>query len=609
MARSPVSTSQVAEHLSYLLVAVVAVCPAILAGHVVGDGVDLYGTFWFYWWVGHSLEAGLDPGFTEMFFHPLGKDILAHTGSNFVDAYLVQPFRWLLGHPGYQPWFVGVVIWGNALAFRVLARSVLGSVAGVWVATLAWQMNPEILFELLAGRVTQAFAWALPLALWAFLLVPRSPRHGAWAGLFVAVAGWTYWFWGWFLALLFAWMAIGQWRSAPSRADLRKGWLLGAGTCVLAILPGLLPMLAKLKRGAVPGLASGGGLFDAPVAMANNVGAQLHGLVLMETQGQPLLTTWTWLAIAGLVLALSPSRLRWLGGAALMAFFAVGATWPTGEGGVVMAPYMAVYRWVPFMDRLWFHYRLVILAFLCLCVGLGTVIDRIGRTRPTLAVALGICLLGANALEQHRHLAFPLLHRDLEAPAVYGWIGDEGGALIELPIGLARPSIAHQAVHGQPTFGGMGENAPLLWPEGFKERLKIPFIRWLQGITRDPGSARAWADGDLAPLRAEGFRWVLLDRQLVDADIHRWRWGREAEATALGQAPFLVTEAITARLGPPVAMSGPLVVWALGEHGAVPPALRPTTQKLGTRTWSMDFMPAHEAHLRALGRLPELETR
>ena len=40
------------ELLSYLMVALLASSAALgKSGWVVGDGVDLYGTFWFYWWM------------------------------------------------------------------------------------------------------------------------------------------------------------------------------------------------------------------------------------------------------------------------------------------------------------------------------------------------------------------------------------------------------------------------------------------------------------------------------------------------------------------------------------------------------------------------------
>ena len=134
----------------------------LIDDHIIGDGVDMYGTFWFYWWISECLSTLTSPGFTDVMFHPLGKDIFAHTGNNFVDAVVAQPFQALLGFPRYQPVFVGVVLFVNALAMRPLARRVLGRGGaglswGGFAAVLLWMANPFILFELMTGRLTQAF--------------------------------------------------------------------------------------------------------------------------------------------------------------------------------------------------------------------------------------------------------------------------------------------------------------------------------------------------------------------------------------------------------------------------------------------------------------------
>ena len=94
------------EWVVFLAIGLLAVGPALKSGHVVGDGVDMYGTLWFYWWIQDCILELENPSFTTLFFYPLGKDIFAHTGNNFVDAVASVPFQWLFGNPGYQRWFV-----------------------------------------------------------------------------------------------------------------------------------------------------------------------------------------------------------------------------------------------------------------------------------------------------------------------------------------------------------------------------------------------------------------------------------------------------------------------------------------------------------------------
>ena len=256
---------------------------------------------------------------------------------------------------------------------------------------------------------------------------------------------------------------------------------------------------------------------------------------------------------------------------------------------------------VPYFDRLWFPYRLLVMVFLGASLLLGTVVSRANATRLgrwPWALPLALCAL--NLAEQHRHLAWPLLHREFVPPAVYEHIGEQGGGLIELPVGLARISIAWQAVHEQPTFGGMAENASIFWPEGYRKRLRNSFIRALKLVTRKPDQPLSYKETELRALQAEGYRWVVLDRHLMDSDLHRWAYGGRDEERA--DAPFLAQAQITAALGPPVAVDGPLVVWDLVGGSPVPESLQPTDAGLTTRTWPLDDMPAYEAHLRELGR-------
>lgn len=367
-------------------------------------------------------------------------------------------------------------------------------------------------------------------------------------------------------------------------------------------------MLGASGGGEVPGLSVSEAplwqlIWDKPPPLGNNVEATLHGSYLMETRGQPMLGHLTW--GGGLVLALlaGRSRWRWWGLVLVTGLLSLGAVIPGGPEGqdIVLPHYMLLYHVVPYFDRLWFPYRLLVMVFLGASLLLGTVVTRANATRLgrwPWALPLALCAL--NLAEQHRHLAWPLLHREFVPPAVYEHIGEQGGGLIELPVGLARISIAWQAVHEQPTFGGMAENASIFWPEGYRKRLRNSFIRALKLVTRKPDQPLSYKETELRALQAEGYRWVVLDRHLMDSDLHRWAYGGRDEERA--DAPFLAQAQITAALGPPVAVDGPLVVWDLVGGSPVPQALQPTDAGLRTRTWPLDDMPAYEAHLRELGR-------
>ena len=564
----------------YVAVALVAVSGALRAGRVVGDGVDLYGTFWFYWWIADCVHHLRDPSFTTMMFYPLGKDIFAHTGDNFVDALFSTPFQAVFGFPDYEPWFVAFVMVGNALTFRVLARDLFKSRAAVVISTVLWQLCPVLLFELMCGRITQAFVWFLPLAVRSFLHVggvdaqarlPGARPHGwRWrdpllAGLFTGLQAWTYWFMGYFMALFFLWLAVVELGRRHHRLRRLGGWVL-AGVAALAVVsPAVLLMHQRATSGLVPGLVPAqAGLLDTPAHIANNISQNLHGYSLLETHGQPVFHYWLWGVGLLVAIVVARDRLRWVGGLVLTLAFAVGPVVAWKDGTVLVPWYLVAYHVVPFFDRLWFPSRLTILSMLAATILLGQLVDRFEGLRAAHlyrlpAMALPLFLLGLNMVEQHRVLAFPLLSRDLTPPRVYRVIHDLGGGLIELPIGMSRPSIAWQPVHQQVTFGGMAENAPVFFPAGYKQRLGNSFINFLRTVTRDPSRQRSYSEQSQKALVDEGFRWVVLNRQMVDSDIHTLEF--RSQQLAAGHRPGAILGGTEHQLAPGSA-----------RHGRGPPA-------------------------------------
>ena len=626
----------------YVAVAVVGVGPALVrSGHVVGDGVDLYGTLWFYWWIQDCIVHLNDPGFTDLFFHPLGKDIFAHTGNNFVDAALSAPFQWLFRFPRYQPIWVAVILLGNALSFRPLAARFAGAgddlpwwrqaigggqlTVAAFVATGLWQACSFTLFEITAGRPTQAFLWFLPLALDRLLaLEDAQPRRAdaLWAGAFTALQALVYWFMGYFQLLLWGWLGVWALARSPRRRTLLLRYTQAAGACLVIVAPFVIAMALEASSGAVPGLIGGRGLFATPEVLHNNVATQLHGYWMMERWGAPMLGLLTWALVIALVAWKAPDRLRWLGAVLLLLVVGVGPALPLDGGETVTwYPYLLLYNTVPFLDRLWFPYRIVVMVFLVLCTAVGPALrpvlrglaaterPRLARVGPLLLAAL---LLSLNLAEQQRQLCWPFVTRDVSPPAVYPWIGSQGGAVIHMPFGINQPSIIWQTVHEQPIFGGMGENARLLWPEGMTDRVRIDVISTMRRATRDPGGATVpSSERGLIRLRKEGFRWVVLHRDLVEAEnrdrLPAGRMGGGKVALSLEQLealPFRTADVFSEVLGPPVAVEGPLVVWDLLSEATAPDALAPTPQRLAERTWELEGPPAYEELLQAQGRLP-----
>ena len=605
------------EWCVYAAVAAIGVAPALLAGsHVVGDGVDLYGTIWFFWWVRDCLEHFRSPGFTDLFFHPLGKDIFAHTGSNFVDAYLSVPFQWVLGFPTWQPVFTGVLLFGNAWTFRKLAIRVIGLGPAAFAATLLWQTSSYVLFEITAGRPTQALLWFLPLAIERWL---AFESHGRWrdafaAGLFWACQAWTYWFMGHFIGLALLWLWLGGRSDTVDRKRFVLGIMLCAGSALVLVAPGLISMWLAVGAERVPGLSSPeAGLFDPPGSVDNNVSTTLHGYWLMERLGCPMLLHVTWLGGLAVALVWGRAKWRWIGLAAITLFVAFGPNLPAGSGASVRSlPYLLAYNVVPFFDRLWFPYRMLSVVFLALSVAIGLGLKGLFARyrlsdRAKLACVLGVLCI--SLFEQNRWATWPFVARDVEVPKVYDLIGEHGGGVIHLPIGVNQPAIIWQTIHHQPVWGGMGENARALWPEGYDRRLRIPFIRYLtRALERPEQATPPSGDGGRSGLESEGFRWIVLHRDYAES-IQFQRGLRPGGGGFREDLGVAATKALIAGLGDPVAVEGSLVVWHLQREIAVPEELRPTQTRLETKIWAQEGVPAYEKILRERGRLDALEER
>lgn len=535
------------------LVAVVGVAPALLhPGHTVGDGVDAFGTHWFYWWIRQCVEHGGDPSFTDLFFFPDGKAIFAHTGNNFVDAVLSVPLQWLFGPTLYQPLFVVLLQLGNVVAMRALARGLFEEEGAAFAAGLLWQCNPWLLFEFTAGRPTQGMAWFLPVAL---LYAWRLARgEGGWRvvagfGAAMALAGWTYWFYLFFL--VFTLLALAPAWFGRDRA--RWGRVAAAaGVCTALVLPALIGMARATGAGEVPGIGDGA---DGPRALANNVAKELHGLWLMETQGAPLFGSPAWgvpllLALSWRGVAVPGGRRAWGAALAVLIVLALGAGVPLREDLVLPNPvYLALYRWLPFFDRLWFPYRFASVAFVVATVLIVAWWRHLGGR----AWLLGVLVLGSLGA-QGLHGDWPLRHRDARAPGLLrDTVATAPGHLVFLPMGIQHDGLMWQTELGRPTFGGMGESAPIFWPPGYAARLKRPFARALGAAARGHTPTRVFAPADRGELTDLGFRWVILRLDLVRETRGG---GEEAAAAAAGAVRALLGE-------PPVAADGQLQIWKL----------------------------------------------
>ncbi len=604
--------SRRAQYALHAALALAGVLPTLLIpGSTVGDGVDAFGTHWFYWWIRTCVEQFGNPSWTPLFYYPQGKDIFAHTGNNFVDALLSVPFQWVFGPTLYQPLFIVFLQIGNVASFRPLARYVLGDGFACFAATLLWQLNPFLHFEITAGRPTQAMAWFLPIAVLYFLRAAREPgwRNGVLLGIAVALSAWTYWFTAYFLAILLVPLAVWELRAGADRRGVLLRWGLGVVVCLAIVLPGIVGMYNAIHDGKVPGIDPSDPLvegwasvFQAPKPLANNVSAELHGDWLMELYGSPLFFQPAWLLPLLLVpwfprLTLPGGRARWLVALGVVLLFAQGTSVRAFGQSVVMPHYMFLYRYLPFFDRLWFPYRLAVVGFIPAALLVGALCASVARPRWALA-ALVVGGLGG----QYVAGTWPFNHRYSRAPPMVASLRHEGGGVLFLPMMIQHDGLVWQTEFQLPTFGGMGESAAIFWPDGFKKRLKNTLVKALRTVALTPNNERKVEKKDRMSLEREGFRWVILRRSLVASELRRQlALTRDSFDTGTRIRETIAAISVVVE-HPPAGVDGDAVVWDLRGQWVAPEPFTPTPDRLADHGWQGEGMTVYEEKLLSIGR-------
>ncbi len=545
--------------------------------HLLGiEYVDHYGTQWFYWFVEHQLRNGEGMGWTDLYFHPWGKDVFLHTGANVLDGYLALPFRLLLGPTlGYNVFvLLGLVV--SALAFARLAAEFTSDRVAIAVSSVLFVLSPFVLFEMVEGRPTQAIL-ILPVLFLLFVFRAGTQRGLRWpllAGLFLALCGYQYWFYAFFGGMVCLAHGIARFWRPP--ADSGGRWrLMGRhvliATVALALtLPVALPLLMAAGEGSeIPGLLDVDRwslLASPPITVEDQtIGLFLWqplrryaGFYVIELGprerllAQAILVPWvSWLALA--LYLRRPGRLSrtaWIAMALASALLAMGPiiiidTW------VLPNPFFVwLVKSVGFLQRLWWPARAVV--YLVILLGLvNTMVIAWAGThgrRVQLAVATGLSLLWAVELHMADVLPYPAWNANI--PAGYRCLASgPPGAIMELPYSWTQAHLYYQSAHGRPIMGGMLENNPVFTPEEFTElRKNNAFVSGIFAAAKLDEYDPEWTEEEWQEVHDLGYRYVIEQK---DAFHHK------------GTAPGLVDNVMRLRmrnlrkllrrkLGPPI---------------------------------------------------------
>lgn len=532
--------------------------------------VDAWGTQWFFWLGERQVLSG--EGFlkTDLLFHPWGKDVYLHTGGNLLDAWLALPFRLLLGPvAGYNLW-IALLVFTNGLAGAWLARRFGGGRAARGVAALLLATSPFVLQEIQFGRPTQAFL-LFPVLCLGTLFGLRSALEAVLGGVLLALAAWSYWYYGLVCALLAT--AAGTWRmvlqpgigpanpgerSFRTRVRVGAWYALAAGVALALTLPGALPLLHSLEQGQVPGLlamdaaAEGGGFRLVTeqgdtqglslLLLSGRVGSLVADEALTLVPG-PRLVGWVYVALlgAGLVV-LRRGRFLVAAWTLLLSIVAAGPVFIAGSRFLPNPVYAILLEASDVIRRWWWPVRSVF-AIQALAAALGGLaLERI-RLRP-LRIGLLVVAIVSVAVGSFRDGVLPLgTWSAREDPEIACLAAAPPGAVLDLPHARDQEHLYLQTLHGHPVLAGMLARKSAFAPEEVRALVSgNSFVRYLVAAgDRRAGELAAPSEADRRAFVDLGYRYVLvhLETYLRPSSLRGGAWASDWPVVERSLYPLL----------------------------------------------------------------------
>ena len=516
--------------LVYLLLSLVVTWPLVLSpqsaylGFANIDALDtltLRGLF--------AATAPWEAPWTDAVFFPTGYPALQLT-PNVLDHLTGALLAKLLPFPLSDNLWWWAVLTLNGLAGHRLGRRLGGSEAAGWLCGSALLLSEPLAREANLHHAPQAMLFWAPLYLDAVLTLRERPswRAGAWAGLWLAGAGWSYWYYALFLAMA----------SLPLLPGVPLLPMLALGGVALAVAaPGLMPWLLlfddlPITSMSPPDPAQPPASFSA-LPRGKQFIAQHSGDLLFWLRPTPIDTT-NRVSIALIVAAA-------LGARALPAGTRRGLLGWTLIGGVMLlGPYL---RWGP--DILLVSGQPLSLPF-----------DWLGQLHPFLArltwperwgiiFSLGLIALAARAPRPLWFAALiaaesvllsgnlPVQVTSLRHERCWADLSGATGAILELPLrrpGLRTPRVGvHRRFHRRPVVNPIllppGISPPPAWQSWKQDQPLIAYLQDFESGTwpPDPGasSVRALQHAGVSAIALD----VEPDTMLTEGQINRFRAG------------------------------------------------------------------------------------
>ncbi|MCB9791699.1 MAG: hypothetical protein H6741_03140 [Alphaproteobacteria bacterium] len=434
-------------------------------------------------------------------YYPAGYPVGQLT-PNLLDHVLGAPFVWALPFPLSDSLWWLLLLAANGLAAHRLGWQEGGSHGAGLLAGVAFAASEPVLREANLLHAPQALLPWAPLYLAALLRLSRETgrwRDGAMAGLWMGLAGLSYWYLPLFLALGSVPLGLTMLRR---RAALQRV-ALAAAVSLLVVAPLLLPLLSGWEQLPLADMSQA----PAPLEMRDALEPIPEARRFVVEQSAPLpwpfaaapldrsnRLPWVLLLAAGLVLVTRRPReaLPLLGLSALGAVMILGPYLKWGEDPLLWGgqPLSLPCQWLaslhPFFERLTWPQRWGLL------IPLGLLPLAARAPRPALWAPFA--LLEAIALSGNA----PLQMQDLRGQAPWAQLAQAQGAIVELPLareGLDAPIVGlHARYHGQPVVNPMllppGAELPHAWRRWMAEAPLMAYLETFEAGTwpPDPGA-------------------------------------------------------------------------------------------------------------------------
>jgi hypothetical protein len=590
--------------LGYLALTLLVFAPILphmaqaIPGGPVADS-DGWQNVWNLWWFHHAVSTLQNPFYTTMLYHPHGTGLYLQT-LNASNGLLVLPVTALWGPvAGYNAALLAAFTLSGLGAY-LLALRVSRHGAAAFVGGAIFAFSPFHLTKAWDGQLEQiAVQWIAFYALFLLRAAEDGRRRDALlAGLFLALVGYTSWYYFFFVAVysaLFALIWFVAARSWHTRRALFVQLVITGITGFVLLAPILVPALAALGGDRGPPeppfnpsdpldliLIHSANLYDffLPSGLHPLWGSSVARLV---QQWHPYIGAWNIalgytafaLALAALVLprrhedtkvfsslrAFVSSWLRpgsprpWALLAVAALLLALGPLLHVGTARTAIPlPYIALLS-LPGAEIARRPSHFVVITTLMLAplaaLGLRALLERVAAPRRPLLLAAVAGLLAFEFAPP----AWPLLRS--EPHPYYATVRATPGALMDLPPRYESPApLEAQLVHEQPILGGYVSRLP-----------DYPFARYTPGIRElwrgspsDDTLLVSGPDAGLVALNAYGIRHVVVHAGEADAD----RTGLDAALAQVlrGAPPVYADGQLAAYLVPlvparPVAFFGP----------------------------------------------------